>query len=222
LNLRTDDAEGDGFNNVQEFLFGTSPIASNGSLVTTTTSGGNIVLRWLQRETGSTYTLVQSATLETGSWTTASQIPALDGVQTGAPTDYDYYTVTIPIGSGKLFFRIVGLENGSFPPSPRGNVTSQSASIHGGLPTREAAFSIGTIRFDQLDAKIAASGREQSLNAAGPLRPFHLQKPTHHILPRALQRLDLPHLPGFQNGLFHSQGLSPCQDHRVMIIRGDR
>jgi len=111
LNLRTDDAEGDGFNNVQEFLFGTSPIASNGSLVTTTTSGGNIVLRWLQRETGSTYTLVQSATLETGSWTTASQIPALDGVQTGAPTDYDYYTVTIPIGSGKLFFRIVGLEN---------------------------------------------------------------------------------------------------------------
>ncbi len=111
LNLRTDDADGDGFNNLQEFLFGSSPVAGNGSLVTTTTGGGNIVLRWLQRETGSTYTLTQSSTLGVGSWSTAAQVPAIDGDQTGAPTDYDYFTVTLPIGSGKLFYRIEGVEN---------------------------------------------------------------------------------------------------------------
>lgn len=109
--LRTDDADGDGFLNIQEFLFGTSPIAGNGALVTSTTSGGNLILRWLQRETGATYTLKQSSTLEAASWTTAAQSPALDGDQTGVPTDYDYYTVTIPIGGGKLFFRIEGVEN---------------------------------------------------------------------------------------------------------------
>jgi autotransporter-associated beta strand protein len=112
LNLRTDDADGDGFNNLQEFLFGTSPIAGNGSLVTTTASGGNLVLRWLQRETGATYTLVQSSTLAAGSWTTVTpEVPALDANQTGAPTDYDYFTVTLPTGSGKLFYRIQGVEN---------------------------------------------------------------------------------------------------------------
>jgi autotransporter-associated beta strand protein len=108
---RGDDPDGDGFSNGEEFLFGSSPVAGNGSLVTTTTSGGNLTLRWLQRESGSTYTLQQSATLEALSWTTAAQSPALDVNQTGAPTDYDYYTVSIPVGGGKLFYRIMGVEN---------------------------------------------------------------------------------------------------------------
>jgi autotransporter-associated beta strand protein len=108
---RGDDPDGDGFSNGEEFLFGSSPVAGNGSLVTTTSSGGNLTLRWLQRESGATYTLQQSATLEALSWTTAAQSPALDGDQTGAPTDYDYYSVTIPVGSGKLFYRIMGVEN---------------------------------------------------------------------------------------------------------------
>jgi hypothetical protein len=112
LDLRTDDADGDGFNNLQEFLYGTSPIAGNGALVTTTANGGNLVLRWLQRESGASYAFKQSSTLETDSWTTVvSPLPALDGDQTGAPTDYDYYTVTLPTGAGKSFFRIEGLEN---------------------------------------------------------------------------------------------------------------
>jgi len=109
---RTQDADGDGFTNIQEFLFGTSPIASNGSLVSTTSSGGNLILRWLQRESGATYQIKQSGTLAAGSWTAvASPVPAQDANQTGAPADYDYYTVTLPTSGGKLFFRVEGVEN---------------------------------------------------------------------------------------------------------------
>jgi len=35
----------------------------------------------------------------------------MDGDQTGAPTDYDYYKVTLTIGTGKDFFRVEGVEN---------------------------------------------------------------------------------------------------------------
>jgi hypothetical protein len=57
-------------------------------------------------------TLVQSSTLAAGSWTTVTpEVPALDADQTGVPTDYDYFTVTLPTGSGSLFYRIEGVEN---------------------------------------------------------------------------------------------------------------
>ena len=112
LNLRTDDADGDGFTNIQEFLFGTSPIARDGSQVGTTSSGNNLVLRWLQRETAATYTLKQSATLDAGSWTTVvSPIPSPDSDQSGTPANYDRYQVTLPTSGGKSFFRIEGVEN---------------------------------------------------------------------------------------------------------------
>jgi autotransporter-associated beta strand protein len=112
LSLRTDDADGDGFSNLQEFLFGTSPISGNGALVNTTSSAGNLTLRWLQRESGATYTLKQSASLAEGSWTPViSPLPALDENQSGAPTDYNYHSVTLPTSDGKLFFRVEGVEN---------------------------------------------------------------------------------------------------------------
>jgi autotransporter-associated beta strand protein len=112
LNGRTQDADGDGFNNLQEFLFGTSPIAGNAALVSITRSGNNLVLRWLQRESGATYTLRQSTTLAAASWTqVVSPLPAPDGNQTGAPVDYDFHTVTLPISGGRLFYQIQGVEN---------------------------------------------------------------------------------------------------------------
>jgi len=107
---RADDPDSDGFTNIEEFLFGTSPIVPTASLVTTTTSGGNLVLRWLQRETGAAYALKESTTMELGSWTTSPIAPALDD-QTGAATDYDRWIATIPLGSGSKFFRVEGTED---------------------------------------------------------------------------------------------------------------
>jgi hypothetical protein len=112
LDLRTDDADGDSFTNLQEYLFGTSPIASNGSLVTTTPGSGNLLLRWLQRETGAIYTLKQSTTLDAGSWSpVVSPSPAMDGNQTDTPGNYDYHTISLPTTGDNLFFRIEALEN---------------------------------------------------------------------------------------------------------------
>jgi hypothetical protein len=88
-----------------------SPIVGNGSLVSATRSGSNLTLRWLQLESDGTYTLTHSTILG-GSWTAlASPVPALDANQTGAPADYDYYNVTLPVAPGRNFFRIEGTEN---------------------------------------------------------------------------------------------------------------
>lgn len=112
LNLRSQDADGDGFSNHQEFLFGTSPIIGNGSLVTSTASTNNLVLQWLQRETAATYTLKQSPSLETASWTNMiSPIPAPDPDQNGVPANYDRHKVILPAMSEKMFFRVEGVEN---------------------------------------------------------------------------------------------------------------
>lgn len=107
---RGDDPDGDGFTNGQEFLFGTSPVAGNGALMTTTETGGNLILRWLQRESGATYLLKQSPSLEAGSWTTSAIVPVADD-QTGVPADYDRFIATIPIDSARKFVRVEGTEN---------------------------------------------------------------------------------------------------------------
>ena len=40
-----------------------------------------------------------------------SLVPALDDDYFGAPADYDYFTVSIPLGGGMAFFRNEDLEN---------------------------------------------------------------------------------------------------------------
>ncbi|MCX6877789.1 MAG: hypothetical protein NTW21_28855 [Verrucomicrobia bacterium] len=104
------DPDGDGFTNLQEFLFGTSPIAGNGTLVTSETLGGGLVLHWLQRASGCGYLLQESVTMGAGDWSTSTIMPVLDD-QSGVPTGYVRYKATIPIGVAHKFFRVEGTEN---------------------------------------------------------------------------------------------------------------
>lgn len=108
---RDEDADGDGFTNHQEYLFGTTPIGSTNSLVTTLANSSGLVLRWLQRKNGASYKLMQSTTLGIESWIPAASNPLLDPDQSGAPTDYDYHTVTLLIAGDKLFLRVEGEED---------------------------------------------------------------------------------------------------------------
>ncbi len=104
---RGDDPDGDGFDNGQEFLFGTSPVEPNGSLTTTEKSGSDLIIRWKERTSGAAYTLLQSSTLD-NDWTPSSVVPANDG---SAADGYQPRMATVPIGSGTLFLRVRGVED---------------------------------------------------------------------------------------------------------------
>jgi hypothetical protein len=105
--LRTDDADDDGFSNLQEFLFGTNPMAGTGPLTTSTTSGGVLTIRWRERVSGATYQLLESATLA-NPWSLSGTAPGNDGPVDG---DYQPRKADIAIAAGKNFFRVEGVEN---------------------------------------------------------------------------------------------------------------
>lgn len=106
---RAADPDGDGFPNVQEFLFGTSPIASSGSLSQVSQSGGNLLITWFQRSTGSsTYDLQESPDL--GAWNPANATPSISSNQSGAPSGYQRMEALIPITGGSKFVRVAGVE----------------------------------------------------------------------------------------------------------------
>jgi autotransporter-associated beta strand protein len=104
---RTQDADDDGFTNLQEFLFGTNPMASNASLTNTEHVGNTLIIRWRERTSGASYTLLESTTLS-NPWTTSIAPVSNDG-----PLDGDYQPVkaTVTIGAGSNFFRVRGVEN---------------------------------------------------------------------------------------------------------------
>ena len=126
-NLRTDDANGDGVNNdLQEFLFGTSPIAGNGSLVTATARAAATCadLHWLQRGNAPVrpQSCKQSTTLGIAGSMDFAVVPMPQHRQRrelrrhtddGAPTDVRLPRSAAPAeaSGGKLFVRIQGAEN---------------------------------------------------------------------------------------------------------------
>ncbi|MES2660796.1 MAG: autotransporter-associated beta strand repeat-containing protein [Verrucomicrobiota bacterium] len=107
---RQDDADGDGFTNLQEYLFGTLPQAANPSLVEFTRSSGNLIMMWRELKSGGTYQLQESALLTEIPWPASPIVPTLPS-QAGVPVNYTLKQATIPIQQSRKFLRVRGIEN---------------------------------------------------------------------------------------------------------------
>ena len=106
---KADDADGDGFTNLEEYLFGTSPVAYTASLSSVESSGGNLIVRWCQRASA-TYQLQESATLE-NPWPASLVVPSDAADQSGLySVDYVRKEAVIPVDSARKFVRVQGAE----------------------------------------------------------------------------------------------------------------
>jgi autotransporter-associated beta strand protein len=104
---RADDADTDGFTNLQEFLFGTDPDVGNGSLVDTEQLGSELTIRWKELASGATYRLLESSTLG-NPWVESPALVEDDGLEADG---YIPRKADVTLGAGKNFFRVEGTED---------------------------------------------------------------------------------------------------------------
>ena len=105
---RADDPDGDGFDNLEEYLFGTSPTAADGALAHLENGGSGLVLRWNQLAGGlGTYVLQESTTLA-DPWN-PSGLTVTDGAVQDLP-GYVRKEALVPVDTARKFLRVQGTE----------------------------------------------------------------------------------------------------------------
>ncbi len=109
-NTSNADFDGDGFTNYEEYLFGTLPTLRTDAITPFENVGGNLVVRWLQRNGGLNYEFQESIDLTQAGWQPSVVTPVNDSNQLGVPTNYVRKQATLPITGGSKFFRVTGSE----------------------------------------------------------------------------------------------------------------
>jgi autotransporter-associated beta strand protein len=109
-NGRQDDADDDGFTNLQEFLFGTSPTTPTPSLNQHSQTAGELTVFWNELNHGASYQLLESADLMDSPWPVSSIVPTVPD-QTGVPVNYTLKQAVIPLDGSRKFVRVRGTEN---------------------------------------------------------------------------------------------------------------
>ncbi len=101
------DSDGDSFTNEQEYAFGTNPTEGNGSLLKASTDiAGDMVVAYIERDTGVTYEVQSATNLNTGPWVAAGIVPTTSADQDGVPTGYTRKQFTIAEPTGNGFYRV--------------------------------------------------------------------------------------------------------------------
>ena len=102
---RAADPDGDGFTNLQEYLFGTSPTTATGSLTQLEVTPSGLIVHWNQLATGtSVYVLRESATMMESPWPVSTATITDSAVQ-DLP-GYVRKQALIPIDSARKFIRV--------------------------------------------------------------------------------------------------------------------
>lgn len=113
LNPTTDgapsaDPDSDGLDNSAEYAFGTNPTVATASLLTTSGTGGNFTVTWLERS-GVTYNVQSTVNLATTAFANDGTIEVVNGPSDPAPpSGYTRKQFTVPSANNK-FFRIRAL-----------------------------------------------------------------------------------------------------------------
>jgi hypothetical protein len=109
--LPTADPDKDGLNNNNEYAFGTNPTVSNASLLSATTTGGNMTVTWIERNSGFTYAVQSTVNLATTGFANDGAVTVVAGPTDPAPpTGYTRKQFTVPASSNK-FFRVRATAN---------------------------------------------------------------------------------------------------------------
>jgi hypothetical protein len=109
--LPTADPDKDGINNNNEYAFGTNPTVSNASLLSATTTSGNMTVTWIERNSGFTYAVQSTVNLATTGFANDGAVTVVAGPTDPAPpTGYTRKQFTVPASSNK-FFRVRATAN---------------------------------------------------------------------------------------------------------------
>lgn len=101
------DPDADGFANEMEFAFGTSPTLPTATMLTTSQSGGNMLVTFLARTSSVSYAVMQKTNLAASlpAWADTGIVPTAASDQTGVPENYQRQTFSVP-ASGQNFYRV--------------------------------------------------------------------------------------------------------------------
>ena len=106
----TADPDGDGFNNNMEFAFDGNPTAMTPHLLNSQSSGGNMTISFVARNTnppGATYQVQSTTNLVTGFTNdSVTVIPSSDQTGILLPAQYQRLEFTVPAPAKKVFYRV--------------------------------------------------------------------------------------------------------------------
>jgi hypothetical protein len=109
--LPASDPDKDGLNNNNEYAFGTNPTVSNATLLTATTSAGNMTVTWVERNSGFVYNVQSTVNLATTGFANDGAVTVVAGPTDPAPpTGYTRKQFTVPASNNK-FFRVRATAN---------------------------------------------------------------------------------------------------------------